>query len=149
MKSTDLLKKKSIWFRLISLSDKALTVQDVMKYSKGDVKPDEICKTIIVKDEQDNFHALFLLGSDRIDFGKVRTAIGKVRIASPEEVKNVSGVEAGAVCPLLLAIPTIIDKKVFSKEKINFGSGDHLNGIEMKTEDLDKVIKFDVEEISQ
>ena len=40
---------------------------------------DEICKTIIVKDEQDNFHALFLLGSDRIDFGKVRKAIGKVR----------------------------------------------------------------------
>jgi len=57
-----------------------------------------------------------------------------------EEVKAVSGVEIGAVCPLLLSMPIIIDKKIFSKEKINFGSGSHLLGIEMRTEDLGKVI---------
>lgn len=149
MEAADLLKKKNICFRIINLKAKALTVEDVIKYSQGDVKPDEICKTIIVKGEEDNFHALFLLGSNRIDFGKVKTLLGKVRIASQEEVKSASGVEPGAVCPLLLSIPIIIDRKVFSKEKINFGSGDHLYGIEMKTEDLDRIIKFDVEEISQ
>lgn len=89
------------------------------------------------------------MGSDRIDFNKLKVIIGKVKIASPEEVKAASSVEPGAVCPLLLSIPIIIDKKVFSKEKINFGLGDHLYGIEMRTEDLDKAMKFDVKIISQ
>lgn len=149
MKSADILKEKGVWHNLIKLSDAAITVGDVIKYSGGKAKEDEICKTIIVKDEEDNFHALFLLGSDRIDFGRLKPIMGKAKIASAEDVKNVSGVEPGAVCPLLLSIPIIIDRKAFSKEKINFGSGDHLHGIEMKTEDLNKVIKFDVEDISQ
>ncbi len=149
MKSINILKEKDIWFNLIKLSAAAITVSDVVRYSGGKAKEDEICKTMIVKDGEDDFHALFLLGPDRIDFGKVKALVGKVRIASAEEVRAVSGVEPGAVCPLLLSIPIAVDKKVFGKEKINFGSGDHLYGIEMRTEDLDKVIKFDVEDISQ
>lgn len=144
-----MLKERGIEFRLIKLSDRAISVDDVVKFSDGSVKADEICKTIVVKDSN-NFYALFLLGSDKIDFSKAKNVIGKkISIASADEVKRAAGVEPGAVCPLLLNMPMIIDKKVFTKKKINFGSGDHLHGIGMKPEDLERAIEFRIADISQ
>lgn len=43
-----LLKEKGVEYRLIKLSQKAYTVADVVKYSEGDINPEEICKTIIL-----------------------------------------------------------------------------------------------------
>jgi len=48
------------------------------------------------------------------------------------------------VCPLTLDVPLYIDERVFMKERINFGSGNHLYGIELSSKDLAKVIDFRV-----
>jgi prolyl-tRNA editing enzyme YbaK/EbsC (Cys-tRNA(Pro) deacylase) len=44
----------------------------------------------------------------------------------------------------LLDVPLYVDERVFMKERINFGSGNHLYGIEMSPKDLAKVIDFKV-----
>jgi prolyl-tRNA editing enzyme YbaK/EbsC (Cys-tRNA(Pro) deacylase) len=120
-----------------------MTVEDVIKFSNGRVNPKEICKTLILKDQENNSYAIVALGSDRVDFEKVRKRFGssKLRLATQEEIKQETGLEIGAVCPLFLDLPMLIDKRVFSRKKVNFGSGDHMFGIEMNPKDILKCVK--------
>jgi len=130
------LEAKNVEFRLVELSDKAMTVKDVIKFSKGNLAVEEICKTIVWKTKR-GFIGVFLKGDTRINLEKLQKFVNaKVTMARAEEVKERTGLEPGAVCPLLLGIPLIIDKQVFSLKKVNFGSGDHLYGIEMNPSDI-------------
>lgn len=140
--SAKLLEEKGVDYRVVELIGRAVTVEDVVRYAKDGVDPDEICKTIILKDRGGLMHAVFLRGGDRIDFKKLRGLIGKASVAAPEEVEEDTGVKPGAVCPLTLEVPLYVDERVFMKERINFGSGEHLYGIELSTKDLAKVIDF-------
>lgn len=147
--SEKILRERGISYKLIELTDRALTVPDVIKFSKGDINPDEICKTIIVKDRKGDKYALFLLGADRIDFKKVRKILGDVSIAKHNEVEEVAGVKPGAVCPILMDIPIYLDKRVLEREKVNFGSGNHLYGLEINVSELTDAMKYLVVDIAK
>ena len=144
----EILEQKDIKYRLIELHDRAITVNEVIEYSKEPINPDEICKTIIVKHKK-QYHALFLRGADKIDFKKLRDTIGKSSIASRVEVKEIAGVEPGAVCPLLLDIPVVVDTRVLELDKLNFGSGDHLYGVEIDSGDLCRVLEYRVADFAE
>ena len=137
----DILVSRNVSYRLIELERRAVTVEDVIEYSKEDIDSDEICKTIIVK-VKGVYYALFLRGNDKIDFKKLRSIIGKARIATRKEVLEITGLELGAVCPLLLDFPVIVDEKALKIDKINFGSGNHLYGIEINANDLALVLDY-------
>ena len=143
----DILDLNDVSYRLIELSDRAVSVNDVIEYSRACLDPREICKTIIVK-MKTQFYALFLRGSDKIDFKKVRSTIGKSTIASKEDVLSITSVEPGAVCPLLVEFPVIVDKRLLELERLNFGSGHHLYGVEIRTDDLKKVLVYKVADIA-
>ena len=125
-----------------------MSVEDVVRFSKEDINPGEICKTIIVKSKA-GFTALFLRGSDRVSFKKLRGVTGKARIASSEDVVEITGVMPGSVCPILVPVPVIVDWKLLALDRVNFGSGDHLYGLEMKSADLYRVMDFMVADISE
>jgi prolyl-tRNA editing enzyme YbaK/EbsC (Cys-tRNA(Pro) deacylase) len=144
----DILDSKNIPYRIIELKDKAISINDVIKYSKEEINSEEICKTILVKQKID-YYALFLKGSDRIDFKKLKEVIGKSSIASKVDVLKITGVDAGAVCPLLLDIPIIVDVGVLSLEKINFSSGNHLFGVEIASTDLARVLNYLLADITE
>ncbi len=144
LESTRLLEEKGVDYRLIELTDRAVTVEDVVRYAKDAIDPDEICKTIVLKGRDGRMHAVFLRGRDRVDFGKLRGLVGKASVAAPDEVEEATGVKPGAVCPLTLDIPIYVDERVFGMERINFGSGNHLYGIELSPRDLAKVMEFKV-----
>ncbi len=136
------LKEKGADYRIIELKGRAMTVQDVVEMSKGDIKPEEICKTIILKDKK-GLIGLVLKGSDRIDFDKLRKETNRdFRITQISEVKALTGLEPGAVCPILLKIPIFVDQSVLGLKRINFGSGNHMFGLEIATEDLKKLVDF-------
>ena len=137
----DILESRNVSYRLIELERRAVTVEDVIEYSKEDIDPDEICKTILVK-VKGVYYALFLRGMDKIDFKKLRSIIGKARIASRKEVLEITRFEPGAVCPLLLDLPVIVDEKVLNIDKLNFGSGNHLYGIEINAYNLAFVLDY-------
>ena len=150
LSSVQILERKGVSYRLIELSDRALSVQDVIRFSKDDVNIGEICKTIILKDEDEGRYAFFLAGSDKIDFSKAERSIGKnLKIVTANEVRIVAGVDPGAVCPLLLTIPVIVDKRVLKLENINFGSGDHRYGLEIATTDFLKIVSHTVIDITK
>jgi prolyl-tRNA editing enzyme YbaK/EbsC (Cys-tRNA(Pro) deacylase) len=135
----EVLDAKNIQYRIIELEERAISVADVIEYSKEPINPDEICKTIIVK-HKNQYYALFLRGADKIDFKKLKALIGKSSIASKAEVLDVTGVEPGAVCPLLVDVPVLVDERVMLLERLNFGSGNHLYGVEIASCDLCSVL---------
>jgi prolyl-tRNA editing enzyme YbaK/EbsC (Cys-tRNA(Pro) deacylase) len=145
-----ILHEKGIPYRLIELTDRAMTVADVARYSKGDINVDEICKTVIMRDDSGNRYAFLLVGTDRVDPHKAKRLTGrKLSVASPEEVHDSTGADPGAVCPLTLRIPLTIDQRVLDLERVNFGSGHHLYGIEMKTENLLRAVPHTVADIAE
>ncbi len=103
-----ILNGAGVEYRVMELTDRAVSVDDVIQFSKGEINPSEICKTIIVKSKA-GFTALFLRGSDRVSFKKLKGVTGEARIASHEDVMEVAGVMPGAVCPLLVPAPVIVD----------------------------------------
>lgn len=146
-----ILKQKGIPYRLIALSGKAVSVEDVTKLSKDGINADEICKTIILKGRKTGkLVAILLQGTDRVNSSKLRKLLKEdVAIASPAEVMEAAGVEPGAVCPFLLKVPLYVDAKVALKQRINCGSGDHLYGLEFNFDDLKKGIAYENIEVSK
>ena len=65
-----------------------------------------------------------------------------VKIATFEEAKEATGVEPGAVCPILLRVQLLVDRRVLAKERINFGSGHHLYGLEIDPRDLERIVEY-------
>lgn len=148
MKSTELLDSTGIDYRLIKLDERAVTSEDVVKFS-SDIDETQICKTIIAKTKSEKAYAFLIKGMDRLDAKKVKELIGeKISIVSQEELQRITGLQAGAVCPLVLDIPLFVDSKVFSLQKINFGSGDHLYGIEIEPSAL-SVVEYTEADISR
>lgn len=137
------LTEKGVVYKVVDLPATAVSVEDVVRLSGGLVKEEEIIKTLIVKIRGGEFVGCILQGKDRLK----REVID--RLATKEEVLKIAGVEVGAVCPILLGVPVIIDKKVMNLKKVNMGSGDHLKGLEMYFSDLLKSLEdFRIEEIS-
>ena len=150
LRSEEVLESKGVEYRLMELEARALSIEDVIRYSKDEINVDEICKTMILKDREGEKYAVLLLGRDRVDYGKASKAIGrKVSIASFKEVEEAVGVEPGAVCPLTLEVNLLVDRKVMGRKRINFGSGDHMYGLEIRTRDLEKVVGFRVVDIAK
>jgi len=150
LEAESILQEKRMPYRLIELTDRAMTVADVVRYSKGDINLVEICKTVIMRDDSGNHYAFLLIGTERVDPHTAKKLTGrKLSIASPGEVRKSTGVDPGAVCPITLHIPLTIDQRVTALQRINFGSGNNLYGIEMKTSDFLRAIPHTIADISQ
>ena len=105
------LKEKSVDFELIELG------KTTDQY--------EIFKTLIVKKTTGEYFAALLPVDRKIDLKKLeKRYASEVNLATHDEVKNITGVEPGAVCPLDLKMPLVIDDSMFRYKKISIGSGD-------------------------
>lgn len=139
----EFLEKEGIGYKLITLSEKAVSYDDVVRLAGGQIKMEEIVKTLIVKDKKGEFIACVLPGKERLNSEVME------RLATRDEVKEIAGVDIGAVCPILLGIPVVLDARVSTLERVNMGSGDHLKGLEIGVEDLLKVLpEYRIEEIT-
>lgn len=139
-----ILKEKGIPFRLIKLNGAAITVEDVVTFSNGEVILNEICKTVIVKGRKTGkLYGLFLQGTDKISFTKVKKVTGEeMTMGDVSDVKIASGVEPGAVCPFLLSVQLLVDNKIEGMERVNCGSGEHLFGLEFNPKDLKTCVEY-------
>lgn len=140
------LDQNNIKYEVIELGDRAFTVEDVINSGKATRR--EIVKTLLVKTEKGSI-SVCARGEDKIDFNKIQKRFGKSRLARPGEVQEVVGVEVGAVCPIKIGVPILLDEKVLKNVKVNLGSEDHLKGINLKKEDFLKAIEnYEVTEIT-
>ncbi len=138
-----ILKEKRVEYRLIKLTGKTITHEDVIKHS--DANPEDDCKTIIIEGEKSNLFAFFLRGMMKIDFAKAKKVAGqKISIIDPQRLKEVTGRTQGAITPILLKnFKIFIDTRVFGREKIQFSSGHPEYGLELYTKDLGNIMDFE------
>jgi prolyl-tRNA editing enzyme YbaK/EbsC (Cys-tRNA(Pro) deacylase) len=106
------------------------------------VKEDQVCKTILLRDGKGSLYAVLTLGYRRVNLDRIEQLTGKeVRLLSLNELKE-RGLKPGTVCPLTVKAHLIVDEEVFLKERVNFSSGDEYYGVEIRPQDLYKLVEF-------
>ena len=48
-----------------------------------------------------------------------------------------------------LRVPLLVDRRVLAKERINFGSGHHLYGVEIDSRDLGRLVEYRLVDIAE
>jgi prolyl-tRNA editing enzyme YbaK/EbsC (Cys-tRNA(Pro) deacylase) len=92
-------------------------------------------------------------GDKRADFKKIKThlEIKDLRMATPEEVKELTTLEIGAIPPVgsAMNLPSYYDNSFILKENVAFNAGDHSVTIIMTGDDLIRVEKPKILDIAK
>jgi Cys-tRNA(Pro) deacylase len=140
MKSFEFLEEKGIEFRKIELSEPPKSAQDVERLFGCPLH--QVLKTLLFIGKEEPVLDV-VQGDKKVDLQKLETItkMHEFRMASPAEIKEITGYVMGGVCPFCVKkeIKKIIDKTVFDIETVNIGAGTPILGIELKSEDLKKI----------
>ena len=109
-------------------------------------------KALLVKDDT-HFVLLVLPAHLKLDTKKAKKILNSrnLRFATLGELKEVVGVEKGAVPPLgpLFGVEMIVDSKLFENEFMAFNAGSLETSIKMRTHDYKKVVDLRVEDVAE
>jgi Cys-tRNA(Pro) deacylase len=103
-------------------------------------RPEQIVRSILFQIRPSEFVMVLVAGREQVDWRKFRQLVGRsrVRMATEEEVLEVTGYRVGTVSPFGLKNPVkvLIDESVLREEEISLGSGVRQMAILMKSVDL-------------
>jgi len=127
------------------------TVETVEKASRASGEPPtKIAKTLVVK-KGDEYLVVIARGDRKIDYKKASKALGhSITLASPLEVRNLTGLEPGALTPIHGAVKrlrVILDPALLEHEYILCGAGAFNRLYKVKTRDLVAYLKPEVIDI--
>ncbi|MEQ2129286.1 YbaK/EbsC family protein [Caldanaerobacter subterraneus] len=115
------------------------------------VTPGEIAKSMLFK-LKDKYIMVVTAGDKRIDNKKFKeTFKAKAKMASPEEVLEVTGHPVGGVCPYGLKNPVEVyyDISLKKYEIVYPAAGDVNAAVEVKVKDLDKIVEGEWVDVCQ
>jgi Cys-tRNA(Pro)/Cys-tRNA(Cys) deacylase len=108
-------------------------------------RPEQIVRSILFQIRPEEFLMVLVAGPAQVDWKKLRQYVGRsrVRMATEEEVLEVTGYRIGTVSPFGLQqqIKVLIDESVLKEEEISIGSGVRNMAIIMKSADLRQVLR--------
>ena len=100
-------------------------------------RPEQIVRSILFQVKPEEFVMVLMAGRDQIDWKKLRQIVkrSRVRMATEEEVLEVTGYKVGTVSPFGLKnqVRVMIDASVLKEEEISIGSGVRNVAIIMKS----------------
>ena len=105
---------------IINVGKPVKTVEQAVKAT--DLKPKQIIKSLLFISEEEPV-LVIVDGESRVDLNKLAKIFGKVRLATSEEVKQITGFEVGAVPPVGVEVKTIVDPKVLENKFVVGGGG--------------------------
>jgi len=118
----DLIRK--LGGEIINVGKPVKTVEQAVKATGSN--PKQIIKSLLFISEKEPV-LVIVDGESKVDLNKLAKIIGgKVRLATPEEVKQITGFEVGAVPPVGVEVKTIVDPKVL-ESKFVIGGGGRIN----------------------
>jgi Cys-tRNA(Pro)/Cys-tRNA(Cys) deacylase len=89
--------------------------------------PEQVIRSIVFRLGSNEYLMALVAGPQQISWPTLRQYLGQSRLtmASPVEVKNVTGYETGTVSPFGLPEPlrTLADPNIFQPEEVSLGSG--------------------------
>lgn len=107
-------------------------------------RPEQIVRSILFQVRPDEFVMVLMAGPDQVDWKKFRQLVkrSRVRMATEEEVLDVTGYRVGTVSPFGLKnqVRVMIDVSVMKEEEISIGSGVRNTAVMMKSEDVRKAL---------
>jgi Cys-tRNA(Pro) deacylase len=114
-------------------------------------RPGQIVRSILFQIRPEEFLMVLMAGPSQIDWRKLRQLVkrSRVRMASEEEVLEVTGYRVGTVSPFGLKnqVKVLIDASVLAEEEVSIGSGVRNTAIILKSADLHRALG-DVEIVS-
>ncbi len=128
------------------------TVMAAAEARAAHISPDEVAKTIALRDEA-AFRLAVLPASRRLDLDKARTALGageSLRFATEDEMRSELNVfDVGALAPLadFVRATEVVDKRLLEPERILFSGGDHTHGVLIDPHDLIQIVQPKVADI--
>ena len=103
-------------------------------------RPEQIVRSILFQIRAEEFVMVLVAGREQVDWKRLRQFVGRsrIRMATEEEVLNVTGYRIGTVSPFGLKNPVriLIDESVLREEELSLGSGSRQIAIIMKSVDL-------------
>ena len=107
-------------------------------------RPEQIVRSILFQIRPDEFLMVLMAGPAQIDWRKLRQYVkrSRVRMATEEEVLEVTGYRVGTVSPFGLKHPinVLIDSSVLKEEEVSLGSGVRGTAIIMKSADVSRAL---------
>lgn len=107
-------------------------------------RPEQVVRSILFQIRPEEFLMVLVAGPAQIDWKSLRRLVGRsrIRMATEEEVEQVTGYRIGTVNPFGLKNPVrvLIDESVLKEEEISLGSGIRSVAILMKSADLRRAL---------
>ncbi|MEW6029889.1 MAG: aminoacyl-tRNA deacylase [Chloroflexota bacterium] len=107
-------------------------------------RPGQIVRSILFQVRPGEFVMVLAAGRGQVDWKKLRKLVGRsrVRMATEDEVLEVTGYRIGTVSPFGLPRPlkVMVDAGVLAEEEISIGSGIRNTAIVMKSADLHRAL---------
>jgi Cys-tRNA(Pro)/Cys-tRNA(Cys) deacylase len=107
-------------------------------------RPEQIVRSILFNIRPDEFLMVLMAGRDQIDWRKLRQLVkrSRVRMATEDEVLEVTGYRIGTVSPFGLQTPVkvLIDESVLREAEVSLGSGVRNMAIIMKSADIQRAL---------
>jgi Cys-tRNA(Pro)/Cys-tRNA(Cys) deacylase len=108
-------------------------------------RPEQVVRSILFQVPPTEFVMVLVAGPKQIDWRKLRQFMGRsrLRMATQEEVLEVTGYRIGTVSPFGLKNPVkiLIDESVLREEEVSLGSGVRNIAIIMKTTELRRALR--------
>ena len=102
--------------------------------------PDQVVRSILFRLSENQYLMALMPGPKQISWKTLRIALGtnRLTLATPQELKQITGYEIGAVNPFGLPQPVkiLIDSSLMKLETISLGSGIRGIALILKTTDL-------------
>lgn len=137
---------KKIGGEILELNAPVKTVEQAARVTGAD--PGQIIKSILLITENEKVILAIVDGRSRIDLKKVERKFGRTRLASPQEVKEVTGYEVGELPPVGIPVKTLIDPKVLEKSYVLGGGGAINRLIKIDPRKILEIQNVEVESIS-
>ena len=107
-------------------------------------RPEQIVRSILFVVRPEEFVMVLVAGRDQVDWRKLRRLVkrSRVRMATEEEVLEITGYRVGTVSPFGIEQPVkvLLDASVLKEEEISIGSGSRQMAIIMKSADLRRAL---------
>jgi Cys-tRNA(Pro)/Cys-tRNA(Cys) deacylase len=107
-------------------------------------RPGQIVRSILFNIRPEEYLMVLVAGPDQIDWRKLRQYVkrSRVRMATEEEVLEVTGYRIGTVSPFGVRNPVrvLLDASVLKEKEISIGSGVRSVAIIMKSADVQRAL---------
>ena len=107
-------------------------------------RPEQIVRSILFLVRPEEFVMVLVAGRDQVDWRKLRRLVkrSRVRMATEEEVLEITGYRVGTVSPFGIEQPVkvLLDASILKEEEISIGSGSRQMAIIMKSADLRRAL---------